>query len=126
MGYKIGTTTFSTTGLKTLNLGAPSTPVSASVVVQNKLATNEGALKHVSIGETDGTNHKCTSYLKDGSSPSFDTQSTTGTLVKVYEVVGGVNTVVLEANFDSFTANGIKINVVTANSSYPVYIKVEY
>lgn len=124
MGYKIGTKTFTTTGLVSVNLGAPSTPTHITAVVQNKNATNEGSLKHISIGTSDGTNHVCTSYIKNGT--VFDTRVTTGAIIKVYEHIAGVNTVVLEVAFDSFLSNGVKFNVITANGAYSAYLMAEY
>lgn len=123
MAYKLGTITLDTTGLKTFNLGASSTPTAASIVVQNKNGVAETTL-HVSIGTCSISGQRCTSYVKDGVGP-FTFDSTTK-VVSHYEISGGVSTEVLSASFDSFTSNGIKLNVSIANANYKVYIRVDY
>lgn len=125
MSYKIGTVTYGTTGLKTINLGATSTPTRADFIVQNKYGVNEGTLRHVSIGQADGSGQRCTSYIKDGSGTSY-TYDVTNKCIVVYELSGGTPVVVLEANFDSFTSNGVKINVTVANSAYLIYLRADY
>lgn len=126
MGFVAGNTTFSTAGNKVINLGTPSTPTSVALIVQNKLATNEGTLKHVSYGLTDGSTHSCIPYIKNGTNPSFSTELTGGTLVKVYEEIGGVNVVVLEVAFVSLSGSILTCNVITANSNYPAYLISKY
>lgn len=124
MGYKIGTTTQGTTGLKTINLGTPSTPTAVTFLVQNKYGVNEGTVRHVSIGTASASGQRCTSYLKDGAL-TFDTD-TTLKCISVYEWVGGVATEVMAAVFDSFTPTGVKINVTVANSAYLIYLRADY
>lgn len=124
MGYKIGTVSYGTTGLKTINLGAPSTPTRAVFVVQNKYGVNEGTLKHVSIGEATSMGQRCTSYVRDGAVVADYDDLTK--VIRVYEISGGTPTLVMEADFDSFTSNGLKLNVTTANSAYQIYILADY
>lgn len=123
MAYKIGTITLDTAGLRTFNLGASSTPTSAMLIVQNKNGVAEIPL-HVSMGTCSVSGQRCTSYLKDGAT-TFNADSTTK-VVSQYELSGGVATEVLSASFDSFTSNGIKLNVATVNTNYKVYIRVDY
>lgn len=123
MGYKIGVITLGSAGSSTFNLGTPSTPTAASIIVQNKTATAEAA-KHVSIGSANGSSQRATSYFKDGASPSvFDS---TTKCVAHYERVGGAVTEVLSAAFVAFTSSGITLNVTTPNVNYNVYIRVDY
>lgn len=125
MAWEIGSQTLSTTGLKTINMGFASAPTSVMIVVQNKYATNESTVKHVSIASTDGTNHNCASYFKKGTDPSSKQRFTDGTVIYVQEEIGGVIQPVFQATFNSFYTNGIKLNVSQANSAYPVYIYPE-
>ena len=122
MGYKIGTLTLDTAGLRTFNLGAPSTPTSAMLIVQNKNGVAETPL-HVSMGTCSVSGQRCTSYLKDGTTHNYDS---TTKVVSHYEMVGGTPTEILSASFDSFTSNGIKLDVTTTNTNYKVYIRVDY
>lgn len=122
MGYKIGVVTLGSTGLKSINLGTPSTPTAVTFIVQNKTGTAEST-KHVSIGSYDSTNgQRCTSYVKPsgGSSSPFNV---TNKVVSHYE---DGPTEVLAAEFDSFLSNGVKINVLTADTDYDVYVRVDY
>lgn len=124
MAYKIGTVTYGTSGLKTINLGTTSTPTRADFVVQNRYGVNEGTLRHVSIGYADASGQRVTSYLKDGAvTADFDS---TAKVISVYEIVGGVVTEVFSATFDSFTSTGVKINVTVPNVAYLIYLKVDY
>lgn len=124
MSYKIGTVTYGTTGLKTINLGTTSTPTRADFVVQNKYGVNEGTLRHVSMGHADGSGQRCTSYVKDGATAySYDV---TDKCIVVYELSGGVPVVLLEASFDSFTSTGVKINITVANNAYLIYLRADY
>lgn len=123
--WDIGPHTISSNGLKTLNLGFTSAPTSVVIVVQNKYATNEGTIRHVSIGITDGTNHECVSYFKKGTDPSVKQRFTDGTMIYVQDEVGGVVQPTYQASFNSFYTNGIKLNVAQANGAYPVYIYPE-
>lgn len=125
MGYKIGTVSYGTTGLKTINLGTPSTPTNVTLIVQNKLGVNEGTLKHVSIGTSNGTTHRCTSYVKDGAGTAFDFDTSTK-VISHYELSGGSPLEVLSATFDSFTSSGVKINVAVASNAYSIYIRADY
>lgn len=126
MGVKSGNIVFGATGAKIINLGTPSAATWVGIVVQNKQATNEGNLRHVSLGTTDGTNHFCASYIKDGTDPSFSQDFTDGTLVNVYEEIGGVNTVVLKVAFTSLAGSLLTCNVITANSGYTAYLVTKY
>lgn len=44
-------------------------------------------------------------------------------VIEVWEHVGSTWTVVLEASFHSFITDGFKLNVVTANSDYQVFVR---
>lgn len=124
MGYKIGTVTYSSNGLKTIYLGTPTQPTSADIIVQNKYGVNEGVIRHVSIGHADSTGQRVTSYFKDATGQaSFDS---TSKIISHYERVGGAITEVMAATFDSFTANGIKLNITNANADYLIYIRADY
>lgn len=122
MAYKIGTITLDIAGLRTFNLGTTSTPTSATLIVQNKNGVAETPF-HVSMGTYDGSGQRCTSYLKDGTTHTFDS---TSKIVSHYELSGGSPVEVLSASFDSFTSTGIKLNVATTNLNYKVYIRVDY
>lgn len=123
MATKTGTVTYGTTGLKTIVLGTTSTGYAARFVVQNKYGVNEGTLRHVSIGEATAATQRATSYLKNGT--TFNADSTTK-CISHWEDIGGVPTEVLAATFDSFTSNGIKLNITTANNAYLIYLTVDY
>lgn len=124
MSYKIGTVTYSTTGLKTIYMGTPTSPTSVDIIVQNKYGVNEGVMRHVSVGHADSDGQEVISYYKDNSGQaSFNS---TNKIISHYERVSGNITEVMAATFDSFTSSGIKLNITQANGDYLIYIKVEY
>jgi hypothetical protein len=123
MSYKIGIVTLGSTGNKTINLGTSSTPTALRLVVQNLAGTAE-SVKHVSIGQADGTNQRATSYFKDASGTS--TFDATDRCISHYERIGGVVTEVLRAEFVAFTSTGVTLHVTTADVNYDVYITVDY
>lgn len=124
MSYKIGTVTYSSNGLKNIYLGTPTQPTNVEIVVQNKFGVNEGVIRHVSIGNADASGQRATSYFKDGTGQaSFDS---TSKIISHYERVGVDITEVMSATFDSFTTNGIKLNITNANADYLIYIRVDY
>lgn len=123
MAYKIGTMTLSSSGLQNINLGTPTAPTSAMLIVQNRNGVVDIPL-HVSMGTASVSGQRCTSYIKD-SIINFNIDSTTK-CISHYENVGGAATEVLSAAFDSFSANGIRLNVTIPNNTYKVYIRVDY
>lgn len=123
MGYKLAVSTLSSSGSNTLNMGTPSIPTSATLIVQNKTGTAE-TVKHISIGTADGSGQRVTSYFKDGTTPT--TFDSTSKCIAHYERVGGVITEILSATFTTFTSSGLTLNVTTPNANYNVYIRVDY
>lgn len=122
MAASYGSITLGTTGTGVaFNLGFASAPTRIRFTVGAKggsSTVNQGA-----HGACDGTNQFVLTWFSDGTS----SQSTTSAskCVSIYERVSGVLTEVVAASFNSFTANGVKLNVTTASSNYQVFVEAE-
>lgn len=112
-----GTTTFGTTGIKSLNLGFK--PALVQLRVCAKYNTPQ-TFSHLSLGESDSYSQQVTSTYQDTTGGYSKNDLTK--VVSHYERVGGVITEVLSAEFHSFTASGVKINVLIGNPNYQVIL----
>lgn len=116
MAHALGTITLSTTGLKTFNVGATSTPYFLILTVCSTTGTDTE--NHKSEGKAKVGYQFCQSTCGDKS------RNSSAHVVRHY--VAGSPTPVLEASFDSFTANGFKVNVTIASTAYQVLVDAEY
>lgn len=115
MSRTTGRLTLSITGLSTFVLGFQ--PTWATFRVTGK---SGDTVSHVSLGSTDGTNQNCGStYMDTTGGASFDVNTK---VVSHFERSGGTITEVLSASWDSWTATGVKLNVLIANTAYKVTI----
>lgn len=115
-----GFITLNLSGLRTFNLGLPSAPTWANFIVTER-STGE-TVAHISIGKTLGpTKQHCMSTFADSSGQDSFRSNTH--VVRHYERIGGVITLILSASFDSFTASGIRLNVDVANANYQVLVE---
>lgn len=58
-----------------------------------------------------------------GDSTGFESKHFNTKVLYHRERIAGTLTTVLDATFHSFTADGFKLNVTTANSNYPVWVE---
>lgn len=63
----------------------------------------------------------CTTTYSD--STGYQSKNYTDRCVSVWERVSGTLTEVLRANFNSFTADGFKLDVITQNANYQVFVE---
>lgn len=115
-----GGITLGTTGAARTFTGFGFTPTHLTFRVGAKSASS--SVDQFCYGTVDSTGYMTyTSQFSD----TTGAQSKAGTnkCIVHYERVAGVITKVLEADFHSFTSDGFKLNVTTANSSYDVYVE---
>lgn len=106
----------STPGIKAITAGFQ--PTWAEFRVCQKYGTNE-SFAHLSIGECDADGYQnVTSIFQDATGGISITDSTK--VISHYARVGGTIQEVLAVKFDSFTSNGMKLNVLTGNSGYQI------
>lgn len=117
MSYAAGQVTITQSPTQTISL--PFTPTWARFTVSAK---GSDSVTHFSFGATDGTNQSNQSTYGDTTGGKSVTSTTK--LISHYERVSGTITEVLSASFNSFVTNGIKLNVTTINTSYPVTLEV--
>lgn len=116
MSRVTGLITLTGTGLKTISVGFQPTWARLEVCAK----TTPQGFSHTSAGETDGSSQFVLSTFQD-TTGGYSVNSASK-VVSHYERVGGTITEVLAASFDSFTASGIKLNVITGNSAYQVLL----
>lgn len=119
MDYVNGTISFGSTGLQTVYLGFQ--PKGIEATAGQRYATTQN-FSHISVGAGDDTYQRVTSTYQDGTGGK--TLDTAGQIVSVWERVGGVLTEVCAWSIDSFTATDVVINVLKANASYSVFLRV--
>lgn len=109
----------SSAGIVTINLGMTSAPTWAHFRVCEKFTGDNVA--HFSFGTADASFQFCMSAFADPSgSDSFNSNSR---VIQHYERYSGSITKMLSASFDSFTTNGLKLNVDIAHGGYQVLIE---
>lgn len=121
MSHLTATTTLGTIGSKTISVGFQPTWAEFRVCQKFNVADS---VAHLSIGETDGTRQNVISIYHDvaGGISANSTSPTSKKVVSHYERVSGVIQEVLAADFNSFTATGIKLDVLIGNPNYQVIV----
>lgn len=119
MSYFRGTTTFDSTGLRTVNVGFQ--PVGYKITCGQMFGINDTQYAHVFQGGSDGTRQHCIGFLQDSTGRQTFTES--GKVISQRERSGGAITEVLRANHDSMQATGPRVNVITANVNYQVVVE---
>lgn len=116
MSYATGRLTLGITGSSTFVIGFQ--PTWARFRVMGK---SGDTVSHLSLGGTDGTTQNCGSnYMDTTGGASFDVNTK---VVSHYERVSGTITEILAASWTAWTATGVTLNVITANSNYRVTIE---
>lgn len=120
MGRIIGQATLTAgTGAKQINVGQLLTSVELTVGEKN----TADSISHRSVGKyVDGGTARCVSTMADGT--NGDTVNSSSKIIRHYEKVGGVWTVVFEAEISSFSGTHINLNVIVGTNSddYPMLI----
>lgn len=125
--YYVGSITLGTSGTaKAFNVGFQ--PTWAEFMVCGKNTGTTDAVLHCSEGAVDTTKYTyCASTYSDTTGASSEMIVGDGTsifkVVKQKERVGGAISTVLDADFNSFYSSGIKLNVNTPNTQYPVIVR---
>lgn len=116
--YITGTVTLSSTGFVTINLGFK--PTWVRLTVGSKSGTSENYM-HQSVGAADAVAQTCVSTFYD--MYGGKTATSTSLIVDHYERVGSAVQSVLKASFASFVTTGVKLNVATPHSGYPIMLE---
>lgn len=117
------TTTFDTTGIKTITPGFQSAGITVDVAPASGAAFT--GIQFCS-GWTDGTRKKCDSIYFNHATTAAKSEKSTSKLVRLFGEDGSGNIiVVLEAVLDSVTATQVKFNVTIASIDYQVSIKCQ-
>lgn len=117
MSYFMGTTSYGTTGVKTITCGFQ--PVGAKITIGAVTGGDTNA--QMSVGVTDGTNSVCDSWYQDATRGK---QTRTTELAHVYDWNGTVFTDDVVISFDSFTATQFKFNITTVDVNRQLFIEV--
>lgn len=119
MSYSTGATTFGTTGVKTFT--TTFTPTWVRVTVGALFGGAETGVIHGCTGRSDGTHQSVNYFYYDPTLQQCD--NSTAKIISHWENQSGVLVEVLNVAFNSFTATGPKFNVVTANTSYQIFVE---
>ncbi len=123
MGSYTSTTTFNSTGIKSVTPGFQSSVVTISVAP----AVGEAfqGVQHA-FGWTDGTRKMCDFQYANLQNGRAISGKTTSKLVQLWgEDAMGNLVVVVEATLNSITATQVKFDVTTASTDYQVSIKCD-
>lgn len=116
MAYKCSTTTFGSTGVKTLTLGFQ--PIGFRVTIGSGFGASSNYIQY-SVGWGDGTNQFNHTIYDDNTTQYQDTSSSK--VISLFDDLGAGPVEVLQATFNSFTATQLKLTCNTANAAYQVF-----
>lgn len=120
MSNFFGGATIASTGSPITISGVGFTPTNLKFTVTSKSNSSANVLH--ALGWVDETGYQGADSMY-GDSTGHESKHWTTKCLYVRDRVGGVMTTVLEATFHSFTADGFKLNVTTANPNYQVWIE---
>lgn len=120
MSYKTTTTTWASTGSKTLTTTFQ--PTWVRITLGALFSGPETDTIHQSIGRCDGTNQTVNYFFADDT-PLYQSGNSSTKIVSHWANVSGVVTEVVAGSFTSWSATNIIFNCTAGNANYQLFIE---